>query len=63
MKHITLFEAYTKKTTCEKCDHSWKIEKEDKHPYLCHACGYDSKEGKFNPKELERFWKNYEVND
>ena len=63
MKHITLFEAYTKKTTCEKCDHSWKIEKEDKHPYLCHTCGYDSEEKKFNPKELERFWRNYEVND
>ena len=63
MKHITLFEAYTKKTTCEKCDHSWKIEKEDKHPYLCHTCGYDSKGEKFNPKELERFWRNYEVND
>jgi hypothetical protein len=63
MKHITLFEAYTKKTTCEKCDHSWKIEKEDKHPYLCHTCGYDSEEKKFNPKELERFWRNYEMND
>jgi ribosomal protein L37AE/L43A len=63
MKHITLFEAYSKKTTCEKCDHSWKIEKEDKHPYLCHTCGYDSEEKKFNPKELERFWRNYEMND
>jgi ribosomal protein L37AE/L43A len=63
MKHITLFEAYSKKTTCEKCDHSWEIEKEDKHPYLCHTCGYDSEEKKFNPKELERFWRNYEMND
>jgi Zn finger protein HypA/HybF involved in hydrogenase expression len=63
MKHITLFEAYTKKITCEKCDHSWKIEKEDKHPYLCHTCGYDSEEKKFNHKELERFWRNYDVND
>jgi ribosomal protein L37AE/L43A len=59
MKHITLFEAYTKKTTCEKCDHSWKIEKEDKNPYLCHTCGYDSEKGEFNPEELERFWRNY----
>ena len=32
----------SKKFSCEKCDHSWNIEKEDKHPYLCHMCGYDS---------------------
>ena len=49
----------SKKFSCEKCDHSWKIEKEDKHPYLCHMCGYDSAKEKHNYDELENFWKNY----
>jgi hypothetical protein len=49
----------TKKFSCEKCDHSWKIKKEDKHPYLCHICGYDSAKEKHNYEELENFWKNY----
>jgi hypothetical protein len=61
MKWIKLFENYGKKITCEKCEHSWKIEEKDEHPYLCHTCGYDSEEGDFNPEELERFWKNYNV--
>ena len=52
-------ESATKKFSCEKCDHSWKIEKEDKHPYLCHMCGYDSAKEKHNYNELENFWKNY----
>ena len=45
--------------TCEKCDLSWEIKKEDKHPYMCHMCGYDSKKKELNIKELESFWKNY----
>lgn len=49
----------SKKFSCEKCDHSWKIEKEDNHPYLCHMCGYDSAKEKHNYDELENFWKNY----
>ncbi len=49
----------SKKFSCEKCDHSWKIEKEDKYPYLCHMCGYDSAKEKHNYDELENFWKNY----
>lgn len=61
MKWIKLFENYGKKITCEKCEHSWEIEEKDSHPYLCHTCGYDSEEGDFNPEELERFWKNYNV--
>jgi len=52
-------ESASKKFSCEKCDHSWKIEKEDKHPYLCHMCGYDSAKEKHNYDELENFWKNY----
>jgi hypothetical protein len=51
----------SKKFSCEgkNCEHSWKIEKEDKHPYLCHMCGYDSAKEKHNYDELENFWKNY----
>jgi ribosomal protein L37AE/L43A len=44
---------------CDKCDHSWKIKKEDNHPYLCNMCGYDSHKKKYNYDELENFWKNY----
>ena len=49
----------SKKFSCEKCDHSWNIKKEDKHPYLCHMCGYDTAKEKYNYDELENFWKNY----
>ena len=61
MRHIKLFENYGEEITCKKCDHSWAIEKKDKYPYLCHTCGYDSKEKDYNPEELERFWKSYEM--
>jgi hypothetical protein len=54
-----LNETKKEKVSCSKCDHSWEIEKEDKHPYLCHMCGYDSKSKKHNYEELENFWKNY----
>ena len=33
---------------CHNCHWSWEIEKEDNHPFLCHKCGYDSKEGDFD---------------
>ena len=51
----------SKKFSCEgdNCKHSWDIKKEDKHPYLCHMCGYDSHKKKYNYDELENFWKNY----
>jgi len=53
-----LKETRKEKVSCSKCEHSWKIEKKDKHPYLCHMCGYDSKTKKHNYKELENFKKN-----
>lgn len=49
----------SKKFSCDKCKHSWEIEKKDKYPYLCHMCGYDSAKEKHNYDELENFWKNY----
>lgn len=39
-----------------KCGHSWKNEKNDKHPYLCHMCGWDQKTKNYNLKELHTFW-------
>ena len=50
----------SKKFNCDKCEHSWKIKPEDKFPYLCNMCGYDSHKKKYNYEELENFWKNYE---
>ena len=58
-----LKETKKEKVSCSKCEHSWKIEKKDNHPYLCHMCGYDSKSKKFNYKELENFWDNYEKDE
>jgi hypothetical protein len=42
-----------------KCGHSWVIEKKDKHPYLCHNCGWDSQMEKYDDKNLVSFWKNH----
>jgi hypothetical protein len=49
----------TNKFDCKKCDHSWKIEKDDNDPYLCHMCGYDSKNKEYDYDKLEDFWDNY----
>ena len=38
---------------CSKCDHSWKKEKGDKHPYLCHSCGWDSESKKYNKEKID----------
>jgi hypothetical protein len=42
---------------CKKCEHEWVVENDDKHPDLCHTCGWDNKEEKYNDKELFNFWK------
>jgi ribosomal protein L37AE/L43A len=55
----TIRENDSKKFNCDKCEHSWKIKPEDKFPYLCNMCGYDSHKKKYNYEELENFWKNY----
>jgi len=44
---------------CPKCDHSWKKEKNDKHSYLCHECGWDIESKKYNKVELKKFWDIY----
>jgi len=58
-----LRESAPKEVSCEKCDHSWEIDKDDAHPYLCHMCGYESSKDEYNYDELEKFWKNYKKED
>jgi transcription initiation factor TFIIIB Brf1 subunit/transcription initiation factor TFIIB len=41
---------------CFNCGWTWEIETDDKNPFLCHKCGYDNKEKKFDYKSLEN-WK------
>ena len=55
-----IVETKSKNIDCEMCDHSWDIEQKDKHPFLCHNCGYDNKSKKYNKKELDKFWDEYE---
>lgn len=43
-----------------KCGHSWKIEADDEHPYLCHSCGWNQEKKKYDKKELKKFWDNYD---
>ena len=33
---------------CEKCNHSWEIEADDKEKYLCHSCGWDSQKQEYD---------------
>jgi hypothetical protein len=56
-------ESAPKEFSCEKCDHSWEIDKDADHPYLCHMCGYESSNNEYNYEELEKFWKNYKRED
>ena len=56
-------ESAPKEFSCEKCDHSWEIDKDAEHPYLCHMCGYESSKNEYNYEELEKFWKNYKRED
>jgi hypothetical protein len=49
---------FNDKVECEKCEHSWDIEKSDNHPYLCHDCGWDQRKKEYDKKNLFNFWKN-----
>lgn len=40
---------------CDNCYHSWKKEKEDKDPHLCHVCGFDSEQDQFRIEELKKW--------
>jgi mannose-6-phosphate isomerase-like protein (cupin superfamily)/predicted transcriptional regulator len=41
---------------CSNCNHSWKIDVADKNPYLCHKCGWNVENNKFDYKGLAK-WK------
>lgn len=47
-----------KKINCKECDWSWEIESSDNNPHLCHKCGFDNLENKFDFKALENWKKN-----
>ena len=38
---------------CEKCNHSWEIEVNDVHPYLCNSCGWDSQQQEYDFDEFD----------
>ena len=42
--------------SCPKCGHGWTIDNDDPDPYLCHICGYDKLEGKYELGKLAK-WK------
>jgi hypothetical protein len=42
--------------SCPKCQHGWTIEDTDPDPYLCHICGYNKLEGKYELDKLSK-WK------
>ena len=45
------------KVICDKCEHSWKKEGMDDHPYLCHTCGWDQEKKEYDKENLFDFWK------
>lgn len=47
----------SKTIKCDKCDHSWEKEPDDRHFNLCHMCGWDNETKSYNDKELFNFWK------
>ena len=48
---------FNDKIECKKCEHSWKKEDDDSHPYLCHDCGWDQKKDDYDKENLFKFWK------
>ena len=48
---------FNEKIECEKCEHSWKKENDDKHPFLCHDCGWDQKRKEYDKKNLNNLEK------
>ncbi len=58
---IKITESQAKKLFGEKieckCGHSWVKEKDDKQPYLCHICGWDLKNKKYDDIRLFKLWK------
>jgi hypothetical protein len=49
--------------SCPKCNHGWTIDDKDEDPYLCHNCGYDKLERKYEPEKLAKWKKENNVNE
>lgn len=52
---------HSKEVVCDRCEHEWVIEPEDKNPHLCHDCGWDNEKKMYNEKELFNFWKTKKI--
>ena len=64
VKYNVLLEISKKGVTCEKCGHSWDIEKDDENPYLCHLCDYDNKKKQFlDEKWSEKYKRSINCNN
>ena len=62
MKYLYLYESHNI-VKCEnpKCNHSWGLDKViTDDSYLCHRCGYDNKEHKFDKISLDK-WKSERI--
>lgn len=42
---------------CKKCKWEWEIEMDDKNPYLCHKCGFDSELNQYDMVSLKTWQK------
>ena len=42
---------------CQNCNWEWELENDDKNPYLCHQCGYDSLMCDFDMKSFKEWQK------
>jgi hypothetical protein len=49
--------------SCPKCNHGWTIDDNDEDPYLCHNCGYNKLEGKYELDKLAKWKKENDVNE
>ena len=41
---------------CQVCSHSWELEKDDKEPFRCHNCGWDTLMKKYVPFSYKEFY-------
>jgi len=47
------------KITCKICSWFWNKEPIDKHPELCHKCGFDNQKEMFNFTEFNKWTEKY----
>ena len=59
MKEQYIAEIAGTSVDCQMCEHSWDIDENDPHPYLCHNCGYDNQKMEYDYDEWNK-WKELE---